>query len=89
MCRIVYICILYVHVEQEYDAMEVCAGAGTLSRILSCAGYRVARLDITYWAEQPRPLPPCNNPLDMLQPGGFAPLALIRHARRFAHQPFP
>ena len=56
--------------------MEVCAGAGRLTRILRYAGKSAASLDIKYWDERPSWVPPCSsNPYDMLTPSGMAILS--------------
>ena len=65
---------------QVYDAVEVFAGIGMLSRCLQCAGFETATLEIQDWSpfverrkskRLRRPL--CKgNPLDLLSPSGFA-----------------
>ena len=69
---------------QVYDAVEVFAGVGMLSRCLQLASYETATLDIEHWdpfmerrfTKRLR-RPSCNgNPLDLLSPAGMALLEL-------------
>lgn len=65
---------------QVYDAVEVFAGVGMLSRCLQLANFETASLDIKHWDPfTERRLckrlrkPACNgNPLDLLSPAGMA-----------------
>ena len=65
-----------VNMWQVWDAAEICCGSGMLTRILRFGGYETASVDIQMWTSQvPPPPPTANNPLDLLQPSGFALLS--------------
>ena len=61
---------------QEYDAIEVCAGHGCLSRVLRFAGLRVASTDILMWDQREAQGNVTTNPMDMLTHSGMAFLVL-------------
>ena len=72
------------HPPQVYNAVEVFAGVGNLSRALTISGFSTASLDITYWSpwmEQRltrRLRKPCKgNALDLLSPAGFARRGMV------------
>ena len=79
---------------QVYDAVEVFAGVGMLSRCLQLANFETASLDIKHWDPfTERRLckrlrkPTCSgNPLDLLSPAGMAFLdSYITHERCGTH----
>ena len=65
---------------QVFDALEVFAGIGTLTRCLQLANYRAAALDIQHWEpyvqrrlrKRLRKQGCKGNPLDLLSPAGYA-----------------
>ena len=77
------LCTLLLHSStQVYDAAEIFAGRAVVAGCLIERGLTTVAMDIDFWqpyAEQRASagLPvSINNPLDILQPAGFAPLGL-------------
>ena len=67
---------------QEYDGIEVFAGAAMLSRCLRHAGLTVGSLELDFWKDyaRARQLPQnMGNPMDLLSPSGMAFLGLITY----------
>ena len=69
--------MLFARFWKEHDFVEVCAGFGRLTRVISYAGYSVESLDVKYWSPWASALGhlPRNigNPLDMCTDAGMAP----------------
>ena len=68
---------------QVFDALELCAGEGAVSRWLRYAGVPTASLDIDYWRgiealEAGAHLRARNNPLDLLTDAGMATLGFLK-----------
>ena len=57
---------------QVYDCLEICAGAGAVTRCLRFAGIKTASLDIDFYDQLPREPRSKRNPLDLLEPSGMA-----------------
>ena len=60
-----------------YQAVEVCAGAGLVTRCLRHGGIPTASLDIDFFHTLPRIPKSKRNPLDLLEPSGMALLSCI------------
>ena len=63
--------------DQVLDGSEICAGTGTLSRVLRLHGLNVPAMDISYWRNYISSRPLNNNPLDLLGNAGFVHLVCI------------
>ena len=65
--------LTYHAISQVYDALEIFAGAASLSRCLGVAGYRVGALELKFWDSFPEDLPKSiRNPMDLCTPAGMA-----------------
>ena len=79
-----------MEVVQVYDALEVFAGIGSLTKCLRAAGLVTGMIEIKYWQawQEERALIGLpiarGNPLDMLSPAGFACLASRKNGCKHA-----
>ena len=68
---------------QVFDALELCAGEGAVSKCLRDAGVPTASLDIDYWhgieaSEAGAQFRARHNPLDLLTDAGMATLGCLK-----------
>ena len=61
-------------ISEAFEALELCAGSGIVTRCLRRAGVHTVALDIAYWDAYSRPTKATTNPLDLLQDSGMATL---------------